>query len=301
MGYLPHVQKGDALSASRENAKIDAINALADRLDSLYTGVGGRPGMRVTILNNSNANVPTGGVLSVSGVRISGSFEKFSSVYLNGSVPLTGSYPFPASPLFAFALEGIPAGKIGRAVVPDLYAVVAEQYSSSHNFLEVVTGKFKTADYGRYHILGKSSANDDDQVFCFVYPVRHDGHHVVTLTTGITGPNGTGTATIDGGVFTVYCPLLRGGDSPESIPAGTLVVVSWNIEHGHWEVIEMQCPVVSSSSSSSSESGSESSPGTTGGESGSGEGSGESSGPGESGGSGEESGGESETGGGGGE
>ena len=73
MGFLPHVQKGDALSARRENAKIDAINAISDRLDTLWTGGGARGKLGMTIQNNSQNAVPTCGALSVTGARISGS------------------------------------------------------------------------------------------------------------------------------------------------------------------------------------------------------------------------------------
>ena len=40
----------------------------------------------------------------------------------------------------------------------------------------------------------------------------------------------------------VKCPLLR---STEEIEAGTLVVVSKNIQTGEWQIIEAQCPVES--------------------------------------------------------
>lgn len=45
----------------------------------------------------------------------------------------------------------------------------------------------------------------------------------------------------------VKCPLLR---STEEIDAGTLVIVSQNIQTGEWQIIEAQCPVEESSSSS---------------------------------------------------
>ena len=251
MGFLPHVQKGDALSARKENAKIDAINAISDRLDTLWLGGGGRGGLRMTILNNSPNAVPTCGALSVTGARISGSFDKFRNVYMSGSVPLSGGALSQTAPLVAYALEGIPAGKIGRVYVPDLYAVIAEEMSSSDQFLRQAATLYRTANNGALRILAKSEADDDDRVFCFAYPVKHEGHRVCT-TSGWNGtskgPDWSANVTIDGAAVSVKCQLLRSG---ESIVNGTTVIVSWNPDEGKWEVIEAQCPAESGSGSGS--------------------------------------------------
>jgi len=241
MGYLPHVQKGEALSARKENQRIDAINALADRLDSLWLG-GGRTGaLRVTVSNGSSAAVPSGGVLAVTGCRASGSFDKMKSLWLNGSIPLSGAAVARSTALPALALEGIPAGKIGRALVPDLLAVTADEMRSSDGFVTFGAGKLVTSSNGLWRILARSEANDDDQIFALVYPLK-PGHRVCT-TSGwngtATGENWSANVTIDGATVSVKCPLLRSG---ESIANGTTVIVSWNGSDNVWQVIEAQCP-----------------------------------------------------------
>lgn len=243
MGYLPHVKKGDALSARKENAKIDAINALSDRLDTLWKGGGAAGGLRVTIENPGNTPVMTGQPLAVTGCRASGSFEKFVSLYLGGSIPLEGGTLAASSELVAWAAQGIPANGIGRAVVPGLFAARVEISDTSHPWAKPAAGKLVSAANGRWRILAKSdredAANGKNTAFCLLWSPAG-------IRTGQIGSDGTGTGdswtasvTIAGASTPVKCPLLRSG---ESIGSGMTVVVALNEAAGVWQVIEAQCP-----------------------------------------------------------
>lgn len=243
MGYLPHVQKGEALSARKENQRIDAINALADRLDTLWKGGGAAGGLRVTIENPGNTPVMTGQPLAVTGCRASGSFEKFVSLYLGGSIPLDGGTLAASSELVAWAAQGIPAHGIGRAVVPGLFAARVEISDTSHQWAKPAAGKLVSAANGRWRILAKSdredAANGKNTAFCLLWSPAG-------IRTGQIGSDGTGTGgswtasvTIAGASTPVKCPLLRSG---ESIGSGMTVVVALNEADGVWQVIEAQCP-----------------------------------------------------------
>lgn len=243
MGYLPHVKKGDALSARKENAKIDAINALSDRLDTLWKGGGAAGGLRVTIENPGNTPVMTGQPLAVTGCRASGSFEKFVSLYLGGSIPLEGGTLAASSELVAWTAQGIPANGIGRAVVPGLFAARVEISDTSHPWAKPAAGKLVSAANGRWRILAKSdredAANGKNTAFCLLWSPAG-------IRTGQIGSDGSGTGdswtasvTIAGASTPVKCPLLRQG---ESIGSGMTVVVALNEAEGVWQVIEAQCP-----------------------------------------------------------
>ena len=243
MGYLPHVKKGDALSARKENAKIDAINALSDRLDTLWKGGGAAGGLRVTIENPGNTPVMTGQPFAVTGCRASGSFEKFVSLYLGGSIPLDGGTLAASSELVAWAAQGIPAHGIGRAVVPGLFAARVEISDTSHPWAKPAAGKLVSAANGRWRILAKSdredAANGKNTAFCLLWSPAG-------IRTGQIGSDGTGTGdswtasvTIADASTPVKCPLLRSG---ESIGSGMTVVVALNEADGVWQVIEAQCP-----------------------------------------------------------
>lgn len=242
MGYLPHVKKGDALSARRENAKIDAINALSDRLDTLWKGGGAAGGLRVTISNPGNTHVMTGQPLAVSGCRASGSFGKFVSLYLGGSIPLEGGTLAASSELVAWADHGIPANGIGRAVVPGLFAARVEVSDTSHKWAKPAAGKLVSASNGRWRILAKSdredAANGKNTAFCLLWSPSGIRTGMTSEGTG-TGTSWTAKVSIAGASTTVACPLLRSG---ESIANGTPVVVALNEAAGAWQVIEAQCP-----------------------------------------------------------
>lgn len=74
-----------------------------------------------------------------------------------------------------------------------------------------------------------------------------------TATTNILDPNDSTTVLLED----VTCPLLRAADNTTNPPTpaevikdGTLVIVSKNIVTGEWQIIEAQCPVEETSSSS---------------------------------------------------
>jgi len=237
MPILEHVRKGEIPSARKENERIDAINSLSDRLNTLYTGPVRAGGMMVTISNTTSSDIQTGGVLAVTGVRVSGSFDKMKACYMKGSVPLTGAAAAADSPLIAIALEGIPAGAIGRALVPDLYGVVAEQANANHNLIKKAAGKLTTTDNGIFRILGKSTASNS-LIFAFVYRMAA-GHRVATTSNmSGTGSSWTANVTIDGLSVPVKCPLLASG---KSIANSSTVVVSWNETANEWQIIETAC------------------------------------------------------------
>lgn len=252
MGFLEHVKVGEKPSAKKENAKIDAINALSDRLDTLWKGGGAAGGLRVTIENPGNTPVMTGQPLAVTGCRASGSFEKFVSLYLGGSIPLDGGTLAASSELVAWAAQAIPAHGIGRAVVPGLFAARVEVSDTSHKWAKPDAAKLVSATNGRWRILAKSdredAANGKNTALCLLWSPAG----IRTGQTGSgsgTGDSWTASVSIAGASTPVKCPLLRSG---ESIDNGTQVVVALNEAEGVWQVIESQCPAEGSGSGSGS-------------------------------------------------
>lgn len=245
MGFLEHVKVGEKPSAKKENAKIDAINALTDRLDTLWKGGGAAGGLRVTIENPGNTPVMTGQPLAVTGCRASGSFKKFVSLYLGGSIPLDGGTLAASSELVAWAAQAIPAHGIGRAVVPGLFAARVEVSDTSHKWAKPASGKLVSATNGRWRILAKSdredATNNKNTALCLLWSPAG----IRTGQTGSgsgTGSNWTASVSIAGASTPVKCPLLRPG---ESIDDETPVVVALNEAAGEWQVIEAQCPAES--------------------------------------------------------
>ena len=248
MGMLEHVKVGEKPSARKENAKIDAINSLTDRLNTLWTGGGASGGLRVTISNPGNTPKLTGQPLAVSGCRATGSFGKFVSLYLGGSIPLEGGSLSASTELIAYASEAIQPNGIGRAVVPGLFAARVEVSDTSHLWAKPAAGELVSATNGRWRILAKSdredAANDKNTAFCLLW--SPSGIRTGTTSEGTgTGTSWTAKVSIAGASTTVACPLLRSG---ESIDNGTLVVVALNEAAGAWQVIEAQCPAEGSGS-----------------------------------------------------
>ena len=247
MGYLPHVKAGERPSAKKENAKIDAINGLTDRLNTLWLPGGSSGGLRVTISNASGSAVPSGGALKVTGCRASGSFDKMKALWLSGSIPLTGAALDEHSDLIAYALEGIPAGEIGRAYCPGVMMVPAILKDSDHQWIDTSDEGLATTDNGLFRILAKSSpagsqsggsggsgsGESDETIFALVYKV--EGHRYANTASKITGPTQTANVSFAGATVPVACPMMG---TSGVLASGSKVVVSYNAYSRKWEIID---------------------------------------------------------------
>lgn len=240
---LEPVRQGDKLSAIRENQKIAEINAINDRLNSLYIGSRSTAGIQCTIYNNTPTTVPTGGVLEVYTARQEGNKKKLLSLYQTSGLQLKGFQVSAKTRIVAFALESIPHGKIGRCYVPGVIGALVTVVDSSHKYATVTTNGLKTCPYGEYEII-ELSTETSGQAFSLLVPVNL-GHLIGTTQAAIQGSTGSANVRVknEAGDYVTLpnmkCPLLRGTDT---IPSGTIVVLSWNVIDRRYEIIEAQCP-----------------------------------------------------------
>lgn len=241
--YLPPVKPGDPFSARAENARIDAINSITARLNTLYTPPTRSGGIQCTVYNNTSNNIPTGGVLEVYGARQEGDKDKMLALYRSSGLQLIGNAVDAKARVIAFALEGIPHGGIGRCYVPGVIGALVTVVNAGHAYATVTAGGLKTSPFGEFEIVERSTETSGT-AFALLVPVNL-GHLIGTTQAVITGATGSAnvrvkneagdSVTLEG----VKCPLLRGS---ETIASGSVVVLSWNTIERKYEIIEAQCP-----------------------------------------------------------
>ena len=239
---LEPVKKGDKLTAAKENQKIAEINAINDRLNTLYIPNNANGGIICTIKNSTGSHKTTGSVLAVSGIRKNGNKDTLLALYQNSGIQLSGSTPSSSSSVLAFLLEAIPNNGIGKCFVPNVIGSLITIADSSHSYANPSSSGLTTCVYGIYRIIAKSNENSGVG-FAIIIP-NQNGHIRGTVLSKITGTSGSGSTaqvklTNNAILDDIGCPLLR---SDESIEYNSRVVLSWNMLEMKYEIIEAQCP-----------------------------------------------------------
>ena len=176
----------------------------------------------------------------------------------------------PYDALNLYEVENAETGLMGNGM--DLTGYVEENSSDSslapapNGALVWVTGYYVKTEEGEGEDEGEGGESVDGFLFVFEYRNQYvcpfASHLVGKTKTDITGPDAETEVTIDGedwkfgdddDTIKVKCPLLGSG---ETLEKNTLVILSFNIRTKEWEIIEAQCPVEESSSSSDNNRGS---------------------------------------------
>jgi hypothetical protein len=168
-----HVQPGQPLRipAPDYNAAMDAAAAHARRVQ------GGQPPVRaryrdagtVTIYNATGSDLNRFGVICIDAMRIgpTDNLDQFQSRALfSASTPATGD-----DGLFAVAIEPIPAGEIGRAVVSGATPVKLYIDDTGHKFADIRNAdatRLETRETGTARILWRASGTSGDEVWAEV-------------------------------------------------------------------------------------------------------------------------------------
>ena len=220
MTWLNSVKKGQKITADWANSLIGAVTDLQTKptpTGDLFTSP------KMTIKNSSGSAKTTAGILGITGMRDGSTitpteaFKRFrkSGFQLEGGTPTSTS-------VVASLSEAIPAGKIGDCRCDGLVAAFVTFGPGSTNYTHANSGNnFVAAQAGRWLIVGKSTIVSN-KAFCYLFYQPPVGHRTATLSSSLS-----------------TCPLLRSG---ESIPSGSVVVLSFNGASNVWQIIEAQCP-----------------------------------------------------------
>ncbi len=197
---------------------------------------------KVCVRNDSNADLDIGDIVFINGLPNETDYDKLKIEYLSCGFILSGvAYDSDHKDrLSAITLEPIKQDNIGEVYFPGLLAVNIYEYNSEYKYARIKDGKIKSAQGGKYKVIGASSANSDSVCFGYVMPLLA-GHYVGTTGTKITGTSQTTTVSVANGPILsgVNCPLLTGSNA--SIDGSKTVIVSYNLFKGQWEIIETVC------------------------------------------------------------
>lgn len=246
MVFIPHVKQGQPLSARTENQKIDAINSVQDKINTLFTPkIPHNFGLIANVRNSTGGTLHAGETCIITGIRFTNlTKSELMASYLTSGLVLTASAPVASSPsiVTAFALEPAKSGKLFKAFVQGIVGAMVSFTDASHGYAIEKTDGLHSAKFGNYKIIGSSNETGSSpfERFCIVYPVNL-GHVVGTTQSTIQGPSSETDVVVHSGltIEDVKCPMLR---SSESITSGSKVVVSFNVTEHEFEIIEAQCP-----------------------------------------------------------
>lgn len=280
---LERVRPNEAIRAQTINTLIDGYNSngeiggintppLAGRMNPL-----GAFGI-VTIRNNSNTNIPSGGVLKITGIRNltltpedTTEPEYARKLWMNSGYQLDGNTPSDSADQVAIAVLGIPAGRIGYAIVPGIFASYVcnaqtassewddpdvPEYTDSQTYAipgaAGITGLTSAAS-GPFKIVAATAAEVITQdgpptKFCYLIPntvsASTGGGHRLGVTTSTATQNEARTATVSVEILatletiSALIPLAKQNDV---ISADRRCIVGQNSDTGAWEILNLEC------------------------------------------------------------
>lgn len=197
---------------------------------------------KVYVRNGSNADLDIGDIVFIAGLPDTIGYEALVNEYLGSGFVLSGvAYDDNNKDrLSAIVLEPIKQDGIGEVYFPGLIAAKIYNYNSNYKYARIDNGKLKSAQGGKYKVIGASSPNNDSESFGYVI-LYTEGHYIGTTGSSITGTSQTTTVSVTNGpvIPDVTCPLLVGSNA--TIDSGKTVIVSFNLFTRKWEITETVC------------------------------------------------------------